>query len=235
EDGAHPIVINFSEAPDPGGLKKHGQLYIANNISLDDREPDFSFEAMRPEVQDLISSYKQRRRKLLDIYLQHFAGNDESQKHPLYARCPTYIQKEEAVIRDALIEYLGIYEEILSYLSASFRGSNIEAFILSYLDCVVSVRKNHNRESSSFLLGPWHPIIVAERYQRQLLIYLAVKDWPKSRTIAKFAGVLADLDGTRRIHALSDDGTHFENAYVSSTGDIGWGFALKIGNWQDLA
>lgn len=225
-NGALPIVVDFSQSPDSGSLSLYGQLYLVDNVNL--TKSELSFEDMCSPAQDLLTSYTNSRQELLNIYQNHFADNEESHKHPLHARCPTYISSRENDIEIALEKYLESYKNILSYLSKPDSDNWNEAFVLSYLDCVVSVRIGENLKSTNFLLGPWHPVVVAERYQCQSTIYLAINNSSNTGPMNKLATVLTDLDGMHRIHALSDEGINFENAYVSGTGDIGWRLALKI-------
>lgn len=184
-----------------------------------------------------LESYQQSRKKLIDFYIKYSGDENLSSKHPLYARVPTYIHEKKIQIESLIVEYLNHYQEIIKLISQdSF--TRAEEFVLSSLDCVIL---SENTESIGdyrvFLIGPWHPLQVADRFQRQQTKFHA-SQWclenPKS-SVNKLAGILDDLTGIRSIHAFKSH-HNFLHAYVSDSSDLSWSIALKIsGDRHDFA
>ena len=206
-----------------------GTVVASKHLKLNAVQFSFDTDGV---VGKLIEAYQKARIELIVFYDGHLGDENISSKHPLYARVPTYIHNKLSTIEPLIEKYVGVYKEILVAL-AEKNFLRAEEFKLAYLDCVVVVEDASNARDIGthklFLIGPWHPLQVADRFQRQQVKFHAVKycsDFPLSG-IHKLGGTLLDIGGIRSIHGFS--GHHnFVHSYVSDTSDLGWSIALKI-------
>ena len=226
--GASPIILSIEDRANMD-LIDLGSVVASRNLKLNaDR---FSFE-LDGVVGKLIEDYQKARVALITFYDAHLGDENISSKHPLYARVPTYIHNKLSTIEPLITGYVEVYKEILIALEEK-KFLRAEEFKLAYLDCVVIVEGESSARDIGthklFLIGPWHPLQVADRFQRQQVKFQAAKycsDFPRSG-VNKLGGTLLDIDGIRSIHGFS--GHHnFVHSYVSDTSDLGWSVALKI-------
>jgi len=234
--GAIPIILPLAMnlSPDLVGL---GSVIIDRSFQLN--ETQFSFDR-KGEAETLLELYQQARKALINFYAKHFGDENSSSKHPLYARVPTYIHDKKLEIEPLILNYLVRHKSILEAL-AKKTLNRAEEFVLSYLDCVVLADNNpRNKDISDheiFLIGPWHPLQVADRFQRQQTKFQAAHyciHSPKSG-VNKLAGILDDLSGIRSVSGFNGH-NNFVQSYVSDSSDLGWSVALKIkGDTHDFS
>ena len=175
------------------------------------------------ELKPLVEEYCEARNSLI-TFLE--AQVDELDSHPLYAYAPIFIANKQGEIEELLRRYLKAYNDILGNLHQKVEGSELsrsDAFILSSLDRVV--HKGTAGDGEFFLLGPWHPVVVARRYMAQRALYLAGKRYERDTQGFKFnvlAGLLANVSGLYWGSCLKEDDVSFEGAALSGVGDPGW-------------
>ena len=222
--GANPIILSL-EHNSHQELDELSDIVVSKKLNKDEFTSNHSDNDM-PEAISLIQSYHKERNSLICFYKEYL--NEES-KHPLYASTPTYIENKATDIEKLVEKYLEIYKKIIDFLEDNSL-SKIMEFQLTYLDCAVMVEKTSNQNPTKhnlFLIGPWHPLQVANRFQRQKTKFYSTDYCLQDQHgINKFAGILEDLLGIRAFH--SHRGHHdFGHAYVSDTSDTGWSIALK--------
>ena len=230
--GYAPIIIGPS-GPHNYSLITSQYVVMADNIKV--MEQGFS-PNNECEVTHLLGQYEKARGSLIGFYRAHFGDEIDLSKHPIYARVPTFINSKSADIEPLIERYLEAYSKILEELSKHQLSRNSE-IILTYLDCVVMLDNvmsgGEVEEHQLFLIGPWHPLQVVGRYQRQRMKFHAGVHCHKKANpvIHKLSGVLEDLPGPRALYGFSGH-NNFVDAYVSDTSDLDWSVALKTTNDQ---
>ena len=228
ENGERPVIVSIR---DKAGPELNDLPHVRLDSSLNLHEGQFVIGQIG-KASDLRKAYREKRYALLQFYNKHLGTQGIMSRHPLYARVPTYIDTKKSEIEDLIGEYLEVYRDILKLL-ASKTLSRGDEFILTYLDCVVAFDNkpsgNDFESHELFLIAPWHPLQLADRFQRQRTKFYSAQycNDHEDTDIFKAAGVLDDLAGLRSIHALSGHNS-FVNSYVSDTSDLGWSVALKV-------
>ena len=192
KDGWKPVVTNLlSKELEPIETAKP-VIYLGQDTSPISRLGDEVSDELKP----IVGEYCEARYSLITFFE---AQVDELDSHPLYAYAPIFIANKQEAIEELLRCYLKAYNDILLLLSRKVEDSDLgrsDAFILSSLDRVV--HKGTTGDGEFFLLGPWHPIVVARRYMSQRALYLAGKRYQRDAQSFKFnglAGLLANLSG----------------------------------------
>ena len=199
-----------------------------NNLSVFDQNTDLA--NVDQESKHLIKKYHESRNKLINTYCSHTAVKKDQLSFPIYAAIPTYIEKIEEEIEKNIIEYLDIYKEIILYIGAKDDLSWENKFTLIYLDNIVNVE---NKTYPWSLLGPWHPLVVSKRFMIQLGIFRCAKEMEKNKDKRNFSNIvslLREIESQYWNIGLNDDNTYLEPAFVTTTSDQSWLFALKQDN-----
>ena len=184
-----------------------------------------------PEVKSLIDKYHESRNKLLDYLSKCFNINRGRLDRPLYAALPIYIENSSEGIEKFIREYIDVYVNVLDYLQNKISQLSWgETFILTYLDCVINWDNSHYK-NSFFLMGPWHPLVVAKRYMVQKSLYISTSRYLSNKTRYPFnrlAVLLEQVHGYRWFFSLHDEDTTLEEAYSAATSDPGWMLMVKV-------
>ena len=158
----------------------------------------------------------------------------KASKYPDYALLPLYVESAadtQSQVEIALTKYLTAYCELQKYLLDHFKQLNWgQLFVLTHLDTVVHWGDGQDGVTG-FLIGPWHPLVLAKRLMVQRALALRGKRLLKSDPSCKLVELLARIPGFHWHSCLRDDEPKFEVAYVSPTSDPGWHCAItrKLG------
>lgn len=219
EDGWKPVVTNIlSKELEPIEIAKP-VIYLGEDTT----QFNWLDKEVSRELTPLVDQYCEGRCNLIS-YIKAEAG--ENDNHPLYAYAPIYIANKQGGIEALLRDYLRAYNDILVSLRQRVERSELsrsDAFILSCLDRVV--HRGTGNDGEFFLLGPWHPVVVARRYMAQRALYLAGKRYQRGNQEFKFnglAGLLANVSGLYWGSCLKKDDLSFEEAALFGAGDPGW-------------
>ena len=129
-------------------------------------------------------------------------------------------------------DYLVAYCDILDYLTINQECTEwLQLFVLSHLDCVVHWTDDRSGLTDAFfLIGPWHPLVLAKRFMVQAaLYYRAERALDKSDHIPfrRLASLLARISGFRWFVGVAADIQELEAMYVTVTSDPGWHLVFK--------
>jgi len=182
------------------------------------------------EAISLVTAYSDARNAILQKINSTLNLGGLVPEHPLYATHPIFIKKEAALIERLISNYLDAYNKILQYLQVKQKDLGWgQLFVLSHLDCVIHWDKTKLR-NGLFLLGPWHPLVLAKRFMIQSeLFYRAerfVKDKTNGKNFRELSTLLGSIQGFRWIHCISGEDRSVGPAYVYITSDPGWHVAL---------
>lgn len=182
------------------------------------------------EPLSLLKSYYENRELVLRE-VESFPYQDSSNiEHPIYASHPVFTQKGAKRMEMLLSNFLDAYWDILYFISDSQNDLEwSQLFVLAHLDCVVHWDNTHLR-NAFFLLGPWHPLILAKRFMVQSALFQRasrVFDEQGGKDFRRLSFLLGGVEGFRWVLALSADDRSVEPAYVKPTSDPGWHFAMN--------
>jgi len=165
-----------------------------------------------------------------------FGGKAVSIEHPTYASHPVFVHERSVQIEALLKNYLDEYRRILNYLQDKKKSLEwSQLFVLAHLDCVVHWDDSRLR-NAIFLVGPWHPLVLARRFMVQAALFSRAFRLlhDKEGAFRHLSSLLANVQGFRWTLGMSADDRLIEPAYVTVTSDPGWHLALKIST-PDLA
>lgn len=158
-------------------------------------------------------------------------------EHPTYASHPVFVHKRSPQMESLLEKYLEAYRKILAYVQDKQKHLEwSQLFVLVHLDCVVHW-DNSPLRNAFFLVGPWHPLVVAKRFMVQAALFsraYRLLHHEDGKTFRYLASLLRGVQGFKWVLGLSADDRSIEPAYVTATSDPGWHFARKT-NAPNLA
>jgi hypothetical protein len=226
EKGCRPILANF-EILGEGIIKEFGD----HVFSLGEIDTNlFKDLRLREETVKLIDRYTSVRWQIIGIIQETLEPINKKIKHPDYAMYPIYFEKRAEEIEELLVQYLGVYNEIIDYVKQENELMWPEIFLILYFDCVVSWKDKETR-NNFFLIGPWHPFVLAKRYMVQYsLVKRArrlVEGGVEGKRFSKLVALLKGISGVRWITGKAKNANDLELLYVIPTSDPGWHFALK--------
>ncbi len=182
---------------------------------------------------ELLRAYSEARNAICSI-IQESIDTNPQQDHPVYASNPIFIQNNAEKIEELLVAYLKSYQNILIYLNKHYRQIEwLQVFVLTYLDCIVHWGRD-SLKNAIFLVGPWHPLVLAKRYMVQSALFeraCRLLNERNGKAFRKLAALLENTQGFRWLIGLSADDRLIEPVYTSPTSDPGWhtGFKTNIG------
>ncbi len=177
----------------------------------------------------LLQGYITIRSEIIKTIQETLEPCDNILEHPVYATHPIYLDKDTGKIEDLLVQYLVAYHKILDYIQKEKdRLEWVQIFVLLYLDCVINWDCTDLR-NSIFLIGPWHPLVLAKRYMVQSALVaraqrLGEKDGKAFRHLTV---LLKGITGYRWIPSLHRNDKLLEPLCVSPSSDPGWHLAIK--------
>ena len=183
-------------------------------------QKEFEFISSSPKVIEILNGYALARSAVLaelwDGYL-----NDSSR--PMYAAYPVFIANRAVKIESLITEFLNQYIRVLNFIDTNNALLNWEElFLLCSLDCVQLLPPNGGI-SGVFLIGPWHPLVIAKRFMTQSVIHdcgrrFISSDWKFSKLVP----LIEQHCSFRWIPALLSDDKILEYSFISPTSDPGW-------------
>jgi len=227
--GWQPLLVDLLSG-DEGTVQACGNF--ARSVGAGTSSHAISSAALPPAALTLVRDYAEKRDTFRLGVLATLRGPSPLEEHPDYAAYPFFLSEQASGNRElesALIGFLCAYCGIREYLRDNLVGLSWEQmFLLSYLDCAVNWRDDNSR-SAFFLLGPWHPLIVAKRFMVQHALVLRARRLitGPDRNFCHLTGLLGEVQGFSWHHALKAEDKSFEPAYVTATSDPGWHFAFK--------
>ena len=224
EDGWRPLLTDLFLASNE---QPEGDKYIGILGAVESREK-FKNIDMPDTARSLLERYSGNRQKIIDRIRSLFRKDaQKTMEHPIYARNPIFVNKNAAEIEALIEEYLISYRDILEYVTASKSLEWNQLFIAVYIDCVVHWGKAFN--GAFFLLGPWHPLCLSSRFMVQSSLFAKAKRIVEERDLEfmELTRLLAKVQGFRWHLGLPELGKDPVPAYVASTSDPGWRFAMR--------
>jgi len=200
---------------------------------------DFRRLSLQAESLALLQSYSDAREAILAEIISYNATQDKISDHPIYASHPIFVHERSTHMEKLACAYLAAYNHILDYISNQGEALNWhQRFILVYLDCVVDWSSTREK-TAFFLLGPWHPLVIAKRFMVQSALYERgyrfFNGGPEGKELRQLTAFLGRVQGFKWIIALSTRGDKLEPAFISTTSDPGWHVAFKTGSAVLLA
>lgn len=178
-----------------------------------------------------LKAYSEARSFVQQAVESGLSKGSSSLEHPVYASHPIFIHdREDKTNMESLIKnYLDAYGQVLGYLEKARKNLEwSQLFVLVHLDCVVHWDASKLR-NSFFLVGPWHPLVVAKRYmiQSALVAKAARLASGGDDQFRRLVSLLGSVQGFRWLLGLAGDDAQIEPAYASITSDPGWYLAFK--------
>jgi DNA phosphorothioation-dependent restriction protein DptH len=178
----------------------------------------------------LLRTYSDAREAVLRQVESSLNARGTSADHPIYASHPIFVHERSPQLESLLVAYLKAYVKILSYIEASQKGLEwAQLLVLTHLDCVVHWDRTRLR-NAFFLVGPWHPLVVAKRFMVQAALFsraLRQLHQPDGKAFRQLSALLRGVQGFRWVLGLSADDRLAEPAFVTTTSDPGWHVAFK--------
>ena len=191
-----------------------------------------------------VNQYTATRQHMRSCVASHINTDSKASKYPDYALLPLYVDGgslAQSQTEEALAKYLAAYLEVQQFLLNRSRQLNwAQLFVLTHLDTVVhwdaeqddngqGRNETSNLSNGYFLIGPWHPLVLAKRYMVQRALVLRGRRLIKTRATAssKLVELLATISGFNWHPCPKRREAEFEVAYVTPTSDPGWHIAIK--------
>lgn len=183
---------------------------------------------------NLLQEYNDARKAILNEVFSYNPRQDMVSDHPVYSSHPIFVNECSNGMEKLAWTYLDAYAHILDYISSQRESLDWhQLFVLVYLDCIVDW-SNTRDKYTFFLLGPWHPLVIAKRFMVQSALFergyqLLIEGRNEAKDLRHLAALLSRVQGFKWVIALSTRDTKIEPAFVSTTNDPGWHVAFKAG------
>lgn len=224
--GWRPLLANLLEG-DYEPLRSVGNFV---NCLGTGEEPTFKTLSLPDDATALIDSYCCARDAVQKEIISIFGKKSSNIEHPIYASHPIFVHNKSEHFEELLKKYLESYLGILVFLQDKQKELQwSQLFVLSHLDCVVHW-DGSRLQNAFFLVGPWHPLVLAKRFMVQAALYSRAKrllNDEEGKNFRKLALYLANVQGFRWVLAMSGDESLIEPAYTTVTSDPGWHLALR--------
>lgn len=185
-------------------------------------QKEFEFISSSPAVVEILAGYTLARNAVL---VELWSGFLKDSSRPMYAAYPIFIANRAAQIERLIADYLEQYIRILDFIDSNETSLDWEdLFLLCSVDCVHFILPQGGI-SGVFLMGPWHPLVLAKRYMTQSVIHDCGRRFISSRMDWKFSKLIPLIEqhsSFRWIPALLGDDKILEYAFISPTSDPGW-------------
>ena len=178
----------------------------------------------------LLRAYSDTREAVLREVESRLDTRGTNVDHPTYASHPVFVHERSPQMESLLATYLEAYRSILTYVQAAKK--NLEwgqLLVLTHLDCVVHWDSTRMR-NAFFLVGPWHPLVLAKRFMVQTALFgraYRLLHEVDGKAFRHLSVLLGRVQGFRWIVGLSADDRQVEPAFVTATSDPGWQIAFK--------
>lgn len=185
-------------------------------------QKEFEFISPSAAVVEVLASYAAARKAVL---AELWDGFLKDSSRPMYAAYPIFIANRTAEIEGLITEYLEQYTRLLDFVDSNEAALDWEdLFLLCSVDCIHFLLPKGGL-SGVFLMGPWHPLVLAKRYMTQSVIHDCGRRSISSRLNWKFSKLVPLVEqhsSFRWIPALLGDDKIMEYAFVSPTSNPGW-------------
>jgi DNA phosphorothioation-dependent restriction protein DptH len=228
EHGWHPFLVDLLGSK-YDSLNRIGE-YVSCRGTIS--APGFNRLVLPDRAIELVHEYASCRSKLIKVTLQTLEAVDKTLEHPVYCTHPVYVDRHAGKTEDLLVKYLQAYRDILDYVEKEKKGLDWnQLFVLLHLDCVVNWDDTDLR-NSLFLVGPWHPLVLAKRYMVQAALVARAQrlEEKDGKAFSHLTVLLKGIAGFRWIPGLHRDDKSLEPLHVLPSSDPGWHVAIK----QDL-
>lgn len=190
----------------------------------------FATLTLPEDALSLLREYSDRREAVLREVESTLEVKETSTEHPTYASHPIYVHEHFTRMESLLSKYLETYGNILGYTRTAQKSLEwAQLFVLMHLDCVVHWDSTSLR-NAFFLVGPWHPLLLAKRFMVQAALFSRAHRLlhdADGKAFRHLTALLAQVQGFRWVLGLSADDRLVEPAFVTITSDPGWHVAFK--------
>ena len=229
EQGWRPLIVNLLKCDlDEAGLLGDYVSYRGQVLA-----PGFNGLSLPEQARNLLTEYLSARSSLRKTVLASIENSGSALEHPAYASHPIYVDASAKELTDLMIGYLHTYKRILDYVvQARTTLAWSQLFVMIYLDCVIHWDETALR-NSFFLIGPWHPLVIAKRYMIQSSLFKRARGLEEEggKLFRQLTVLLREVVGFRWIPGLHRNDRVIEQLYVTPTSDPGWHLAIK----QDIS
>lgn len=182
------------------------------------------------EALNLLRTYSNTREDVIREVGTNIDSLGTGGEHPVYASHPIYVNDHSSRMEALLCAYLEAYQAIINYIQTAQRDLEWDQLlVLIHLDCVVHW-SNTNQKNNFFLIGPWHPLVIAKRFMVQAALFSRADRTIKQangKAFRHLSTFLGRIQGFRWILGLSAVDRKVEPTYVSITSDPGWHIGFK--------
>lgn len=220
-----PVLANLTGAPCANELLKETYYWRDERVL----PGSISSLKMSSGVEALISAYGASRRNVIAAVASEFTHDP---RWPKYAFLPTYVESKRLAVEQAMSDFLESYRAIVEYLRDKRSSLDwSECFLLTYLDCVVHWADDACK-ARVFLVGPWHPLVVAKRFLVQAALFASARRFKGTKDglnyqFNRLAVLLDQVNAFKWQMMLNAVDRELEHAYVSATSDPGWLLAMS--------
>lgn len=190
----------------------------------------FSTLKLPEDALQLLRAYSDSRDVILKEIVSRLDMEGLGLDHPVYATHPIFSHAGSKQTEQLLSRYLEAYCGILEYLESNQSHLEwLQLFVLTHLDCVVHWDNSRIR-SALFLVGPWHPLVLAKRFMVQAALFSRTKrllNGQNGKAFKHLSSLLGRVQGFRWLVGVSVNDRLLEPVYVSSTSDPGWHVAFN--------
>jgi hypothetical protein len=225
--GWRPLLANLL---DPASQQAAGSLGDFVNHLGHFHEEAFNTLTLPEDALLLLKAYSDTRDAVRKDIESRLDSSGSKIEHPIYATHPIFSHQRSRQTEQLLCEYMEAYHAILEYLEGKQKNLEwLQLFVLGHLDCVVHWDSSRLR-NALFLVGPWHPLVLAKRYMVQAALFsrahrlLHEQD---GKAFRRLSSLLGRVQGFRWLLGLSADDRLLEPVHVSTTSDPGWHLAFK--------
>ncbi len=237
-EGWKPLLTDLSKGDHlPSSIEPLGNFIAA--LGQVKGVDSFRYLELPGQARDLLGRYSDAREEVRGAVCSALDEELVSARHPVYASHPIFAEDRAQRLEALLKSYLDAYREILNYIQEEKEKLEWgELFILMYLDCVVNWDDSKSELSTAFfLVGPWHPLVLARRFMVQAALFYRARrllQGQDGKDFRNLAALLGNVQGFKWLPGISGEDQSIVPVYVTATSDPGWHLALNLQKWQQL-
>ena len=225
-DGWRPILMDIFES----GAASFEQLGQYVRRTGNAHEATFSALQLSGRPSELLDDYSSARSDLI-AFLDQLLDESGRGEHPTYACVPMYVDDVANEIEGKINLYLDAYIRVLQFLDKERETLEwAQLFVITHLDCVVHWDDCDDSiiRHQIFLIGPWHPLVVASRFMVQNAVFLRARRLVEEQdhSFRFLASLLCGINGFRWLPGVVADDRDLVPALVTNTSDPGWRIAM---------
>lgn len=225
-DGWRPILMDFLEIGSTN-IQQLGK-YIRRIGNA--HETAFSTLELFGQPLELLDRYSSARNDMI-TFLDNLLEKSGRGEHPTYACVPMYVDNVASEIEDRINSYLDSYIRILEFLDKERKTLEwAQLFLFAHLDSVVhwDDRDDSIVRHQIFLIGPWHPLVVASRFMVQSAVFLRARRLVEEQdnSFRFLSSLLRGVNGFRWLSGVVPYDRELVPALVTTTSDPGWRIAI---------